>query len=477
MKKIHIVHTNDFHSRFDQMARFYTFLEEKKREWRAKNEAFLLLDVGDHMDRFHLATEGTDGFANRQVLEQTGYDAITLGNNELLTFSQTELYRNYQKASFDVISCNVRETKSGQLPSWLCSSRVYSVGPYRVGVTAATIPFPIVYEKMGWDVSEFIPQIQKQVNLLQSESDLIVLLSHLGLPHDKQIAQEVNGLDFILGGHTHHLLEEPLEVKGTIIGAAGKHGQSAGVMTVEWCDGQIERKYGAATPLIRYKTSEMIQAIKQQNIETAERNMQEPIAFLPKPLPILWDQESPFGNFLADSLREYVGVEIALVNSGQILQSCAVGTITTKELHQICPHPINAVHYQMLGKDIRLTLEESLLPEFQQKEIKGFGFRGVYLGNMAVSGLQIEWDPLAKPYKKIASVHLKGEAIQDEKWYDVATIDMFTFGLGYSRFQNGKIKEYFLPKFLRHLLVAHFGRPSSIENAYVTRWLSTSSLQ
>ncbi|WP_052807296.1 bifunctional metallophosphatase/5'-nucleotidase [Risungbinella massiliensis] len=475
MKKIHIVHTNDFHSRFDQMARFHTFLEEKKREWRAKNEAFLLLDVGDHMDRFHLATEGTDGLANRQVLEQTGYDAITLGNNELLTFSQAELTQNYQGANFEVISCNVREENSRELPSWLHSSRVYEVGPFRIGVTAATIPFPIVYEKMGWDVREFIPQVQKQVDLLQSESDLIVLLSHLGLPHDQQIAQEIEGLDFILGGHTHHLLETPLEVEGTLIGAAGKHGQSAGIMTIEWCDGQIGRKYGAALPLTKYKPSETIRDIKLQNIELAERNMQEPIAFLPKPLPISWDQESPFGNFLADSLREYVGAEIAMVNSGQILQSCAVGTINTKELHQICPHPINAVNYQMLGKDIRLTLEESLLPEFQQKEIKGFGFRGIYLGNMAVSGLKIEYDPHEKPYKKIASILLKGEAIQDEKWYDVATIDMFTFGLGYSRIRNGKIKEYFLPDFLRHLLAIHFAKSSNIENAFMSRWFPITS--
>lgn len=475
LKKIHIVHTNDFHSRFEQMARFYSFLETMTREWENHGEPYLLFDIGDHMDRFHLATEGTSGFANREVIEETGYDAITLGNNELLTFSEQELHTNYQGASFSVLSCNVKKLHARENPSWLLSSKIYVVEGLRIGVTAATIPFPIVYEKMGWDVQDFLISLQKEVENLNQKTDLIVLLSHLGFPNDQFIAEKIPEINVILGGHTHHLLEEAVWVENCLIAAAGKHGQSAGIVTIEWNGQEVEEIYGYAIPLNDSPPSPKIRSILEENISLASQKLSEPIVFLQKNLPIDWSQESPFANFLADSLRDFLELDIALVNSGQILQSLSIGSVDAKEIHQICPHPINAVWMRIKGEDIRLSLEESLLPEFQRKEIKGFGFRGVYLGNLAVSGIKIFWNPENPEMKKIASIQINGEAMDENKWYDVATIDMFTFGLGYPRLQNGQVVDYYLPDFLRHLLIRHFQKENSLSISYEPRWISTSS--
>ncbi len=57
-----------------------------------------------------------------------------------------------------------------------------------------------------------------------SQVDLLVLMSHLGINADRQIARDFPELDVILGSHTHHLFEKGEVINGVQIGAAGKFG-------------------------------------------------------------------------------------------------------------------------------------------------------------------------------------------------------------------------------------------------------------
>lgn len=54
---------------------------------------------------------------------------------------------------------------------------------------------------------------------LRDEVDVVVILSHLGLSTDRRLAEQITGIDVILGGHTHHVLEEPLVIGQTVLGA------------------------------------------------------------------------------------------------------------------------------------------------------------------------------------------------------------------------------------------------------------------
>lgn len=78
-----ILHTNDIHSHFGSMSTIAAMINEE----RDQGGNFLVLDIGDHMDRMAVETEGTLGTANVDVINLTGYDAITIGNNEGLTFT------------------------------------------------------------------------------------------------------------------------------------------------------------------------------------------------------------------------------------------------------------------------------------------------------------------------------------------------------------------------------------------------------
>jgi 2',3'-cyclic-nucleotide 2'-phosphodiesterase (5'-nucleotidase family) len=475
IKRIHLLFTNDVHSRFERMARIYTLAVEWRRRLAAAGEEGLVLDIGDHMDRAFPETEGTDGEANRLVLEKTGYDAVTLGNNELLTFTRSQLAQTYEGASFVVVSNNVVKRETGEPPSWIRPGLIVERAGVRIGLLAVTIPYPIVYELMGWQVSDPFDVLRREVKRMRGKADLVVVLSHFGLSNDRRLAEEVDGIDLILGGHTHHLLEEPVRQGNTWIAAAGKFGEHVGFVTVEW-DATTRRVWnitGRSVPTDGVEAAPELLDLIRHCRRRAEKRLGRPVAWLKRDLPLDWQGESPFGNLLADSLREWTEAELGLANSGLLLSALCAGPVTRGELHRICPHPINPVRIALKGEHIRRALEESLLPEFFSAPVRGYGFRGKVLGSLCVSGLTVEVDPYAEPYRKIRSIRVGERELRDGEEYTVGTVDMFTFGTGYLSLKEGKLLRYYMPEFLRDLLVWQLKREDAVEAGFVKRWKST----
>lgn len=469
--RLHLIHTNDIHSRLEATASIHTLTSRLIKEFEMREEGYLLLDIGDHMDRERMETEGTDGRVNVSVMAETGYNAVTPGNNELLTFSRASLDAIYATAPFAVVSTNVTPIKGNQ-PDWLHPWTLIQCRGVHVGLLGTTIPYPDVYEMMGWHVHDPFLSVREAVRQLRTQADVLVLLSHLGLPNDRRMAEEVPELDVILGGHTHHLLEKPERIGRTWIAGAGKFGQYVGHLTLSW-DIRHQRVVdveGACIPTENVPFSQKVMKRIAEGREEAERRLADTITTLHQPLSIDWRSESPLGNLLADALRDWVGTEIALVNAGQVLGDLPAGPVTRRLLHRILPHPINPCRLLMTGEQLRRTLEEALLEEFQTKALRGFGFRGEQLGILNVSGMDIEYCPEAPPYQKIRTVRIDGQEMEADRHYPVATIDMFTFGVGYPAFQEAKEIHYLLPEFLRHVLAHWIRQPDAIKACQNQRW-------
>ncbi|KWX87496.1 hypothetical protein AMQ83_12750, partial [Paenibacillus riograndensis] len=74
LQRLTLIHTNDIHSHFEMMSPIAAEIANLKAA--AGEEPVLLLDIGDHMDRAAVETEGTMGQANLDMITLTGYDAI-----------------------------------------------------------------------------------------------------------------------------------------------------------------------------------------------------------------------------------------------------------------------------------------------------------------------------------------------------------------------------------------------------------------
>jgi 5'-nucleotidase len=447
MRRIHLIHTNDLHSHLDAMAQVDTYVIQQRNNWAIKGEVGFLVDIGDHLDRVRLETEGTDGRVNGAILGRSGYDVVTLGNNELLTFSRQELSNIYKDTSFQVVCCNVHDPlfQPYSLYEW------YGIKLAFIGVT---VRFQELYQQLGWQVTDPIPSVSKLVAKLRAKGYLIILLSHLGYANDVLLAQDVPGIDVIMGGHTHHLLEKPEKIGHTTLAAAGKHGQYIGHLTLECMDtGELESVTGGAFPLHVEPSPRMMSLIGQYQVQ-ATAELSEPVVRLKGDLLVSWDEESALPNLLADSLVKWTGATFGLVNNGQLLYSLSEGIVTKQALHATCPHPINPVVLAISGKELRLTLEESLLEDYNKQEIRGFGFRGKVLGRLAVSGMTVKYDPTQPAYEKIKTIRMGEELLADEQMYQIATISMLAHGVGYPRLRQGKVIHIYLPELLREVLAS-----------------------
>jgi 5'-nucleotidase len=437
LSKLLILHTNDLHSHFEQMPKIATSMRKHRADY--EGDHVLTFDIGDHMDRMSPETEGSEGAANIAVLQATGYDAVTLGNNEGLTYSGSVLAERYLDCGFDVICSNMQSRGSGTYPDWLSPYRIFERGGVRIGVLGITADFTEFYSLLGWQAANPYDTVASLVAEIRPQADLVILLSHVGLKLDEQLAERIDGLDIILGGHTHHVIEKPRLINGTYVGAAGKWGRYVGVIELEFdkLAGRIASLHGWLDNVDDAEPAVDISAIINRYKISSGIKLSRVVCHLEQPLNIDWHEESRLGNLLAAGLHKWLGTEIGLVNAGQILTSLQAGTVTESML---------------LGEHIMTALEESLLDEFCSKRLYGFGFRGVMLGTLCISGMHVEYDPAAPDYRKIKGVWIAGIPLDPKRSYTVGTIDMFTFGIGYMSLRQGTELNYYLPEFLRDVL-------------------------
>lgn len=480
--KLHLIYTNDFHSHFDVWPKVAGTIKRLKEMCESKQEPFLLLDIGDHMDRSHYLTEGTVGQVNVALLNELGYDYVTIGNNEGITFSKDQLSTLYENRNFEVILNNLGEA-NGQSPPWLQHYAKQVINGWRIGIIASTAPFSLFYHLLGWQLQDPGATIKQQLAELREEVDFLILLSHLGLPRDEQLAQEVEGIDLIIGAHTHHVLPVGEVVQDTHITQAGKFGQYVGHVTIEL---SAPSAPNLDAPKTGFKISSNCVSTEhepedQQALRTleawkgvAKEHLAKQVTVLEQELRIEWHQESELGNLLAESLRRWCQTELSIVNSGQILGSLKKGTVTLEHLLQICPHPINPCTVEISGQEIWSMLQYSLNYDVEHLHIKGFGFRGKILGQLAVDGLHIEYKLDEQKQKKIINILVNEQPIRKNKSYKVATIDMFTFGPIFPEIRNAKNIEYLLPEFIRDILAVRLAQ-GGLTSAYINRWMKRDS--
>lgn len=493
--RLRILHSNDIHSHFEQMPLVAAAFEELRS---AMGDApTLTLDIGDHLDRVSPITEGSGGRANLDIMDATGYDAITIGNNEGLTFTAEALNELYGggNSSFKVLCSNLKEAATGNYPDWGAPYHIVNKGGIEIAMIGVTACYPDFYSLLGWSIEDPLPAVSELVRQLRSKVDLVIVLSHLGLKQDERMASEIQGIDLILGGHTHHLLEQPLRIGSTMLCGAGKFGQYIGVVDIgldpvtrkpQQMEGYVrELKRSAdeqrewqepsapSAGSLEHRLEELIEKHRLEAGQVLDRE----VAWLEQAMEADSYQEAPLGNLLAQALRRFTGADIGLVNAGQFLEGLEPGRVTLGRLLDICPSPINPSIMLLSGQQILQALEESLLPEFTEKRIYGFGFRGKVLGMLNVDGMTVEYDPAGPAYGKIKQVRLGGgEPLRPEREYKVGSIDMFTFGTGYLSLSQSSQKEYFLPEFIRDLIRRALNDPEAILSSGSPRWIQVPNL-
>lgn len=448
LKTFYLYHTNDIHSHFLHWPKIAAYLKDARRRHQYRNEPVLQFDIGDHLDRAHPMTEGTSGQGNVQLLNDVGYDGATIGNNEGITLKKTDLEHLYDEANFPVLVANLFDEENQQ------PKNMQAYGFFRLenGLTVAaigiTIPFSAFYESLDWHIEDPLEALDSWIREVNEQADIVILLSHMGYFFDQQVAREHDGIDIILGGHTHHLLRQGLSIQGTTIGQAGKFGHYVGEMKVDYDTEkrQVVSCESKAVAIEEYHEDSETKALLARLVDEGNANLHDEVAVLEEPLEVSWFEDSPFADLLVCALKEWCDAEIGMVNAGILLESLPKGQVTKADLHRLCPHPINPCKLQIRGDELREIIRETLTDEMKHLQIKGLGFRGEVMGKMVFDGVKLHIKN-----GRLYEAYVFGAPLDSDRYYEVATIDMFTLGKMFPGLSKKPV-QYFLPEMLRDVL-------------------------
>ncbi len=471
---LHILHTNDIHSRFERMAQIATCLKQRRSKWEGRGEHVLTVDIGDHTDRMQDKTEATWGHANVRVLNESGYQYVTIGNNEGLTFPKARLDRLYEEADFTVVLSNLLDSASGTLPKWAVPYAIHEWDGFRVAILGVTVAFAEFYRELGWEAKEPLPLVKEQVARLRPQVDAIVVLSHLGYQADVDMAREIPEIDVILGAHTHRLLEKGERVGRTLVAQVGKYGEYIGHVRLR-LDKAMRRVVESEAEVYRSKTYPADPALAQligRETAEADRILSRPVVRLSRDFEIDWDRETPFGSFLAAGLRRWTGADVGLANGGLLLTPLRQGQITRKDLLDCVPHPVKPCLVTLRGDQLWRILERAAVPDVVRMPLRGFGFRGEVTGWMGIDGMIVYYDQTSVPV--IRRVEIGGEPLEWNREYRVGTVDMFLFNRLFPEFQQALGQRFFLNDLLREMFAHMLGDDELVEASFTPRWLAAS---
>lgn len=421
-EEITILHTNDFHSHFENWPKIRRYLESQKRQLVRENQTVLTFDIGDFMDRVHPLTEATMGQANVDLLNEVGYDAVTVGNNEMLGFPHAVMDEMYDHANFKVLLANVKDRQTATTPKWASQYEIIETkAKTKLGVIAFTAPFILTFPLLGWDPQAASEALKPLLAELTPKVDCIILLSHLGLPTDRFLADNFSQLDLIIGAHTHHLLPEGEERNQSLLAAAGKYGQHVGKISLTLEAGKIIAKQAtvqstADLPALPADDDEITNAY-----ETGKKLLQkEQIALL----PTSYAKDLNAGDRLVDlglkALELKTNTKVAMLSTGLFLNDLPAGPVNAFDLHQLLPHAVHANRVTLTGENLlRLYREVNKNRMFMRAaKIRGMGFRGDTWG-------EIVWDGLTQ--SKTGELLVNGQALDLQAKYQVGSLDHYLF--------------------------------------------------
>jgi 2',3'-cyclic-nucleotide 2'-phosphodiesterase (5'-nucleotidase family) len=177
------------------------------------------------------------GLLDIECLNQTGCDAMCLGNHEF-DFGYANLCEQMASARFPVLCANAYDRQRGTpvaTPYVILERGGYKIGI--IGLVTETLVLetdPRIAERV--EVYQVLPVARQLAGYLRSTGcDVVVVLSHQGFTHDVELARLVPEVDIIVGGHSHTILDAPMEIdhgdgRRALVVQDGCYGDKLGVL-------------------------------------------------------------------------------------------------------------------------------------------------------------------------------------------------------------------------------------------------------
>jgi 5'-nucleotidase len=185
---------------------------------------------------------------------------------------------------------------------------------------------------------------------LKDQSDIFIILSHIGFENDVKLAETLPaGVDLIIGGHSHTRVDKEQIHNGVMITQAENKLKYATLIKLTVAnDGKLKREM----ELINIKDSGKEKPSIRAMVDKFNDN-----PALNKVIAAATDDFSSYeelGYLMADALRSSAGTDIALVNPGGVRSDhLAKGNISVMDVYRLDPFGNEIVLFKLTGHEIR----------------------------------------------------------------------------------------------------------------------------
>lgn len=385
LEKLVLLHSNDMHGDFleedkgDGQEGGVSLLSGFIKKVRNEEDNVLYAIAGD-MFRGSIIDSEFKGFSTIDLMNFLAPDVVCVGNHEV-DYGLAHLLFLEKCAKFPIVNANMY-VKSNH-------SRLFS--PYKIiNVNGINVMFigVITEEVLASTRSEEIIgtfvdvwEAAKQTGVIidnykTTKIDLTVLLTHIGLEEDKKLAEALDpnwGVNIIIGGHSHSLLDEPCVVNGIPIVQVGMGTDQIGRfdITIDADNHEVVKSRWQCIP-INTATSERDEVLKEVLLsykEKTDRKYNRIITTFRRTLthPGRY-QETELGNLFADLLQVDSSFDVMLYASGAVRLKELGPVVQYQDLKECVPFHAPIYMLEVTGAQFRRMMKYMLRDEALQED-------------------------------------------------------------------------------------------------------------
>ncbi|MDP3684690.1 MAG: 5'-nucleotidase C-terminal domain-containing protein, partial [Ignavibacteria bacterium] len=321
--------------------------------------------VGDLMFNFYF------GVPELQILQSLGVDAIAVGNHEFDLMPST--LKGALQTAFPVLDQKIpllsanaimEDTSVTALKDFIKPYVIKEYGKIKVGIFGMTttetntysLPSPIVI-----DTNVFVCAATMVETLKANGCNVVIMLSHLGRFYDEAMAQNIPGINIIVGGHDHYTTESPVVIDNSYGGKTwfvqadafysrvgkmkiGVEGENVSLLDYQsiLLDGNIPEEPTVKAVVDQLTTdleTKLGWKVFTEKIGEATEDFNE--------VAVLSQQgsfDTPIGNLVSDAFRDATKTQIAIQLGGSTAQKLFKGPIVAADVFRMIGYGFNEIN-------------------------------------------------------------------------------------------------------------------------------------
>ncbi len=249
--------------------------------------------------------------------------------------------------------------------------------------------------------------------------DLVILLSHMGLPQDIAFAKMHSGIDVIVGGHSHDNLVRPIRVGKTAIVHAGSHNKFVGDLSLEVGQKGLKSLNYRIHPILadRIEPDPAVSAIVAKHYAPHVKSLNEVIGATETLLYRRGTWKSTTDQFISDAYRKIAGADMSHCPGWRFGSSILPGEIRREDVYDAMKStPSHLFVPKMRGRRI-VSLFEDILDNVLNPDpllrLGGDLFR--------FSGMRVRFRRKGPKGRRVIAVEKDGKPLESGRFYSIAT--------------------------------------------------------